>query len=205
MSKLGLRAAILASVVVLGTVVAGCGNSQQLDDALASNQELQTEVSELRTEVSVLQDQLFLATSTTVAQGPHDLLTLAEGVLSQAHFERIPGHASFWCVPDTPSCNTRHTVKNEYSSFFEMEGDEDYLSLSLRECEKSVIIGDWRVSCFDTLATLLDELGFPGSMMDRIGNTRALDGTLTAETDFLSAYWTYHPDDGLNVVIERSN
>lgn len=38
--------------------------------------------------------------------------------------------------------------------------------------------------------------------MSRIGNTRALDGTLTAEGDHVVASWTYHPDDGLSIVLE---
>jgi len=57
----------------------------------------------------------------------------------------------------------------------------------------------------DTLFEGLRELGFPGSTEARIGNTRALDGTLTAEScTGLEAGWTYHPDDGLSIVNERS-
>jgi hypothetical protein len=53
------------------------------------------------------------------------------------------------------------------------------------------------------LERLLDELGFPASTISRIGNTRALDGTLEAAGDQATAYWSYHPDDGLSIVIER--
>lgn len=52
---------------------------------------------------------------------------------------------------------------------------------------------------------LVDEYGFPGSLDARIGNTRALDGTLTAEGEGYGASWTYHPDDGLSIVIESTS
>lgn len=55
------------------------------------------------------------------------------------------------------------------------------------------------------LADLLAELGFSAGIMDRIGNTRALDGTLTAEAPHVQASWTYHPDAGLSIVIERTD
>lgn len=53
------------------------------------------------------------------------------------------------------------------------------------------------------LAGFLDELGFNGAaVVGRMENTRALDGTLTADGDGVRASWTYHPDDGLNLVVE---
>jgi hypothetical protein len=52
---------------------------------------------------------------------------------------------------------------------------------------------------------LVDDLAFGPAIMDRIGNTRALDGTLTATAPHATASWTYHPDNGLNIVIERTD
>lgn len=53
------------------------------------------------------------------------------------------------------------------------------------------------------MVALLEYLGFNASgVMNRIGNTRALDGTLTAEGRLANAYWTYHPDAGLGIVFE---
>lgn len=51
------------------------------------------------------------------------------------------------------------------------------------------------------LDAFLGELGFPGATTRRMEQTRALDGTLEAEGDHASATWTYHPDDGLSVVV----
>ena len=52
------------------------------------------------------------------------------------------------------------------------------------------------------LEGMLSELHFPPATIRRIELTRALDGTQTAESDSAKASWTYHPDDGLNIIIE---
>jgi len=44
------------------------------------------------------------------------------------------------------------------------------------------------------------ELGFSEALYTRMGKTRALDGTLTDENDKVKVSWTYHPDNGFNVV-----
>lgn len=56
----------------------------------------------------------------------------------------------------------------------------------------------------DGLEDLLEELGFSPAVIERIGNTRALDGTQSAEAPHVVATWTYHPDDGLSIVFERT-
>ena len=76
-----------------------------------------------------------------------------------------------------------------------IEGDESYASLT---------IPDW-TGATPALYPALADLGFPSSIGARIGNTRALDGTLTADGDHCRATWTYHPDDGLKMVIERTD
>lgn len=52
---------------------------------------------------------------------------------------------------------------------------------------------------------VLSELEIPDSVGSRISSTRALDGRQTAEWDKFSASWGYHPDDGLNIVVEISD
>lgn len=46
------------------------------------------------------------------------------------------------------------------------------------------------------------ELGFTEALYNKMGRTRALDGTLTDENDKVKASWTYHPDKGLRVTYE---
>ncbi len=48
----------------------------------------------------------------------------------------------------------------------------------------------------------MTELGFTGATLDRMSKTRALDGTLTAQGHNCNVSWTYHPDDGLQMVFE---
>lgn len=77
---------------------------------------------------------------------------------------------------------------------YSVTGDESFASVSIEGA-----------GLFDitALEDALVELGFSHSVGARIGNTRALDGTLSAESDRASMTWTYHPDDGLSIVIER--
>jgi hypothetical protein len=48
---------------------------------------------------------------------------------------------------------------------------------------------------------VLDEIDAPKSVLARLGNTRALDGMRDARWGAYAASWTYHPDDGLNLII----
>jgi hypothetical protein len=49
---------------------------------------------------------------------------------------------------------------------------------------------------------VLAELDTPDSVISLMDSTRALDGRQAAEWKNLSASWGYHPDDGLDVVVE---
>lgn len=48
---------------------------------------------------------------------------------------------------------------------------------------------------------VLAALDAPESVVAQMGSTRALDGTRDATWDGMTATWTYHPDDGLDVII----
>lgn len=54
---------------------------------------------------------------------------------------------------------------------------------------------------FTQLFCVLDGLDVPDSVISEMEQTRALDGRLTASPDGMSLSWTYHPDDGLDVVL----
>jgi hypothetical protein len=51
---------------------------------------------------------------------------------------------------------------------------------------------------------VIEALEVPDSLVDRINNTRALDGYQEGSFDQYSISWTYHPDDGVNMTITRS-
>lgn len=57
---------------------------------------------------------------------------------------------------------------------------------------------------FNDVSCVLTALGAPDSVAARMGQTRALDGTQTASWDDFTATWTYHPDAGLNVILDSS-
>ncbi|TDW28941.1 hypothetical protein [Cryobacterium psychrophilum] len=57
---------------------------------------------------------------------------------------------------------------------------------------------------FEDLACVLLELDTPDSVISRIDSTRALDGRQTGTWDGFSASWGYHPDNGLDIVIETA-
>lgn len=54
----------------------------------------------------------------------------------------------------------------------------------------------------EILTCICNAVDMPNSVRQKINNTRALDGTLTDTWDDVTATWTYHPDDGINMVLE---
>lgn len=54
---------------------------------------------------------------------------------------------------------------------------------------------------FADVTCILRELEAPSRTLHRMETTRSLDGRVTDSWDDYTAEWTYHPDDGLNVII----
>jgi len=55
-----------------------------------------------------------------------------------------------------------------------------------------------------SLECLVKELGMPESVKAQMFDTRALDGRQTGTWPGFSASWSYHPDDGMDVVITQA-
>jgi hypothetical protein len=53
------------------------------------------------------------------------------------------------------------------------------------------------------MVCVLQGLEASDSVIARMDNTRALDGRQTGTWGDFEASWGYHPDDGLNLVIEE--
>lgn len=51
---------------------------------------------------------------------------------------------------------------------------------------------------------VLNELDVPDSVLERMSSTRALDGQQDGDWDGVTAIWTYHPDNGLDIILERN-
>jgi hypothetical protein len=54
------------------------------------------------------------------------------------------------------------------------------------------------------ITCVLAELDVPDAVVSRMDRTRALDGAQEAEWDGLRAWWTYHPDEGLEIIVETA-
>lgn len=57
---------------------------------------------------------------------------------------------------------------------------------------------------FGELTCITESLDVSDAVMSRIETTRALDGRQEASWGDFTASWTYHPDNGLNMLIERA-
>jgi hypothetical protein len=56
----------------------------------------------------------------------------------------------------------------------------------------------------DHLGCVLEKLGASDAIVQHMNTTRALDGQQTDSWAGLSARWTYHPDNGLQITITKS-
>jgi hypothetical protein len=52
---------------------------------------------------------------------------------------------------------------------------------------------------------ILEELDAPESLHARMNSTRAMDGTQSYDQGPLNYVWSYHPDSGMNLIIEESD
>jgi len=88
---------------------------------------------------------------------------------------------------------------NQYcdSSYATVASDGSYLSIDTNPSD----IDDYTDSdALEAIMNVNTALGLPDSVMEKIGNTRAMDGMQTAEGDGVEISWTYHPDNGLEVI-----
>lgn len=73
---------------------------------------------------------------------------------------------------------------------------------------RSVSMSTTGKKSFGTSTTMvvcvLGEVDAPDSLYSKIESTRALDGTKSAEWPGFAASWTYHPDNGLNIIVETA-
>ncbi len=54
----------------------------------------------------------------------------------------------------------------------------------------------------EAIASLVTALEMPTSIVTKIENTRALDGTQSDSWDGIEVSWSYHPDTGIDMVLE---
>ena len=101
-------------------------------------------------------------------------------------------------IPSSAMADATQACEVEADLFIQL-GDEGQ-SLSMQtEGEESPGADVADVVC------VLGELNVPDSVLTRLSSTRALDGRQSADWSDYSASWGYHPDNGLDIVIELAN
>ena len=80
--------------------------------------------------------------------------------------------------------------------YCELADDESYLQIDTNPLD----IDDYTSSiAWEYVEDVNKELGFTDALFQRMGQTRALDGTMQEENKDIKVSWTYHPDNGFEV------
>ena len=78
--------------------------------------------------------------------------------------------------------------------------DGSYMTIDTNPYDYS---DDFDLDAYEAIEEVNEELGFPDSTFEKMGRTRAVDGTQSDETDGFEVSWTYHPDNGMEVTYTR--
>ncbi len=84
-----------------------------------------------------------------------------------------------------------------------LEGSE---GIELTDGDKTLIVDtegedDYTGASYDDYVCIIEGLGLPERIRNNMGETRALDGTVSDTFENLSLSWRYHPDSGINLTI----
>ncbi len=82
-------------------------------------------------------------------------------------------------------------------TYCDVASDGSYLEI---DTNPSDIEDDYSYDAMEYIQKVNAELGFTDALYSKMGKTRALDGTLEDENDKVKVSWTYHPDNGLEVI-----
>lgn len=82
----------------------------------------------------------------------------------------------------------------------------DILGVTVMDGGDSVTLetagNDTKGAPYSDVTCVLDALGMPESVKSRMASTRSLDGMQDATWSGHAASWNYHPDNGLNIIVE---
>lgn len=85
------------------------------------------------------------------------------------------------------------------SGWAEIAKDGSYLSIDTNPLN---LEDELKVDAYYALEDINDDLGFPASLYKKMGETRSVDGRLSETAGDYTVSWTYHPDNGLEVLYE---
>lgn len=101
-----------------------------------------------------------------------------------------------------PDLAAVHRAINGGTYYCELASDGSYLAIDTNPLN----LDDFSASSAWTMIQQANkELGLPDSVLTKMGQTRAMDGRQTHRTAELTVSWTYHPDQGLEVIYELND
>lgn len=123
------------------------------------------------------------------------LLVVALGAMT-AMWANANSQLSALAAEQSAVPNLREVADRHFAGVTAVYGDADSVSITVL---------DYNVSeAAPALRDMLGELGFSSAVADRMAKTRALDGTQQATGRNCNVTWTYHPDNGLQMVFEAT-
>lgn len=87
------------------------------------------------------------------------------------------------------------------SVWADIASDGSYLRVDTNPDNKEDYVD---IECYKAIEEINKALGFPQSLYQKMGETRSLDGRQTQTSDDITVSWTYHPDNGLEILYERN-
>lgn len=109
------------------------------------------------------------------------------GEVSSASDE--PTESQLEAAKDFAGTDAQHLTIADQGHTLVIDGDGDYKSPG---------------ASLATTVAVLTYLEAPAAVVSRMSNTRALDGMQEGSWGDFTASWTYHPDNGLDLIIEES-
>jgi len=99
------------------------------------------------------------------------------------------------------------TARNPFESAIEDCNLENSADVRLGDGGDTLIVDgkgeDSSGAAIDTIACVATSLDVPDSVVAQMDGTRALDGAQTAEFEGITVRWSYHPDNGLDLIFSR--
>ena len=92
-----------------------------------------------------------------------------------------------------------NALYNEFcsSKYAKVASDGSYLSIDTNPYDKD---DSFDYEAYTSITKVNEALGFPESVLNKMGQTRSLDGMQTYTGKEVEVTWSYHPDHGLDVI-----
>ena len=101
-------------------------------------------------------------------------------------------------IPNGPDLKS---IYNKYcdSTFATLAADGSYLSI---DTNPKNIKNHTESNAITAILSVNQALNLPDSLVEKMSSTRALDGIQSSEYDGIEVSWSYHPDNGLEIIYE---